>query len=210
MFWAWFWETWAMKKVELIFDFASPNIYLALPVLREVVARTGATLEINACFIGGVFKLTGNKPPIHAFADVKGKIDYEMLELRRFVKRHGLHAFKWNPFFPLNSIHAQRGLLVAQAEGVADAYIDAVLKGFWEDGLAMGEQNVVADVLTKAGLDGADLMAKTGDSAIKAKLMANTDAAVARGVFGMPTFFVGKEMFFGKERLGQVEEALLA
>jgi 2-hydroxychromene-2-carboxylate isomerase len=199
-----------MKNVELIFDFASPNAYLVLPVLRDIAARTGANLTITPCLLGGIFKATGNQAPFVAFADVKGKPDYEMLELRRFIAKHSFTKFKMNPNFPINSIHAIRGLIAAQAAGVADAYIDAVLAGFWEQGLAMGEQAVIAGVLDAAGLDGAALMAATADAQVKATLMANTESAVARGAFGIPTFFVDGEMYFGKERLDQVEEALQA
>jgi 2-hydroxychromene-2-carboxylate isomerase len=199
-----------MKNVELIFDFASPNAYLVLPVLRDIAARTGANLTITPCLLGGIFKATGNQAPFVAFAGVKGKPDYEMLELRRFIAKHNFTKFKMNPNFPINSIHAIRGLIAAQAAGVADAYIDAVLAGFWEQGLALGEQAVIAGVLDAAGLDGAALMAATADAQVKATLMANTESAVARGAFGIPTFFVDGEMYFGKERLDQVEEALQA
>jgi 2-hydroxychromene-2-carboxylate isomerase len=199
-----------MKSVEFIFDFASPNAYLALKVLREIVARTGASLTITPCLLGGIFKATGNQAPFVAFAGVKGKPDYEMLELRRFIAKHGFTQFKMNPNFPINSIHAIRGLIVAQKAGVGNAYIDVVLSGFWEQGLAMGDQAVIAGALDAAGLDGAGLMAATADADVKATLMANTENAVARGAFGIPTFFVGEDMYFGKERLVQVEEALQA
>ena len=199
-----------MKTVEFIFDFASPNAYFALKVLREIVGRTGATLTITPCLLGGIFKATGNQAPMIAFAPVKGKMDYEMLETRRFVAAHGLTKFSMNPHFPINSIHAIRGLIVAQNLGVVDTYIDAVLAGFWEQSAAMGDQNVIAGVLTAAGLDGPAIMEATADAAVKATLMANTEHAVARGAFGIPTFFIGTDMYFGKERLGQIEAALQA
>jgi 2-hydroxychromene-2-carboxylate isomerase len=199
-----------MKNVEFIFDFASPNAYLALKVLRDIVARTGASLTITPCLLGGIFKATGNQAPMIAFAPVKGKMDYEMLETRRFIARHGFTKFSMNPNFPINSIHAIRGLIAAQTAGVGEAYIDAVLSGFWEQGAAMGDQGVIVGVLDAAGLDGAALMAATADADVKATLMANTESAVARGAFGIPTFFVDGEMYFGKERLDQVEEALQA
>lgn len=199
-----------MKNVELIFDFASPNAYLVLPVLRDIVARTGASLTITPCLLGGIFKATGNQAPFVAFAPVKGKMDYEMLETRRFIAAHKLTKFKMNPNFPINSITAIRGLIAAQNQGVADAYLDAVLAGFWEQGANMGHKGVIEEVLTTAGLDGPSLMEASGQDDVKATLMANTENAVARGVFGIPTFFVGEDMFFGKERLGQVEAALSA
>lgn len=199
-----------MKSVEFIFDFASPNAYLVLPVLHDIVGRMDANLTITPCLLGGLFKATNNQAPMIAFAPVKGKMDYEMLETRRFIAQHQLTKFSMNPNFPVNSIHAIRGLIAAQNAGVADEYIKAVLSGFWEQGLAMGEQSVIAGVLDAAGLDGAGLMTATANAEVKATLKANTENAVARGAFGIPTFFVGGEMFFGKERLGQVEEALRA
>jgi 2-hydroxychromene-2-carboxylate isomerase len=199
-----------MKNVEFIFDFASPNAYLALKVLRDIVVRTEANLTITPCLLGGIFKATGNQAPMIAFAPVKGKMDYEMLETRRFIAKHGFTKFSMNPNFPINSIHAIRGLIAAQTAGVGDAYIDAVLSGFWEQGAMMGDMAVIAGVLDAAGLDGAALMEATASAEVKATLIANTESAVARGAFGVPTFFVGSDMFFGKERLSQVEEALQA
>jgi 2-hydroxychromene-2-carboxylate isomerase len=199
-----------MKNVEFIFDFASPNAYLALKVLRDIVARTGASLAITPCLLGGIFKATGNQAPMIAFAPVKGKMDYEMLETRRFIAKHGFTKFSMNPNFPINSIHAIRGLIAAQSAGVGEAYVDAVLSGFWEQGAMMGDMMVIAGVLDAAGLDGTALMEATASADVKATLIANTENAVARGAFGVPTFFVGSDMFFGKERLGQVEEALQA
>jgi 2-hydroxychromene-2-carboxylate isomerase len=199
-----------MKDVEFIFDFASPNAYLALGVLRGIASRTGANLSITPCLLGGIFKATNNQAPMITYAPVKGRMDYEMLETRRFIAKHGFTKFSMNPHFPLNSIHAIRGLIAAQNEGVGETYVDAVLAGFWEQGLKMDDQQVIAAVLDEAGLDGAALMAATADPVVKATLASNTERAVARGAFGVPTFFVGSEMFFGKERLGQVEEALRA
>jgi 2-hydroxychromene-2-carboxylate isomerase len=199
-----------MKSVEFIFDFASPNAYLALPVLREIAARNGASVVVTPCLLGGIFKATNNQAPMITYAPVKGRMDYEMLETRRFIAKHGFTKFSMNPNFPINSIHAIRGLIAAQNAGVGETYVDAVLSGFWEQGLKMDDQGVIAGVLDDAGLDGAALMAATADSAVKATLMANTEIAVARGAFGVPTFFVGSDMFFGKERLSQVEEALRA
>lgn len=198
------------KTVEFIFDFASPNAYLAQHALTGVLERTGAEVVITPCLLGGIFKATGNQAPMVAFGGIKGKMDYEMLEFRRFIARHKLSAFKMNPHFPLNSIHAIRGLVAAQQAGVGAAYVEAVLAGFWEHGLKMDDTEVLSSVIASAGLDASALMAAAASPEVKAALAANTDAAVARGVFGVPTFFVGGEMFFGKDRLWQVEEALAA
>ena len=196
------------KTLELIFDFGSPNAYLAMKALPELLDRTGADLLITPCLLGGVFKATGNKAPMIQYADAPAKLAYENLEMRRFVEKHGLGKFRLNPHFPINTLTIMRGAIVADAEGVLDDYVDAVNRAMWEDGLKMDDADIVATFLSANGFDGPALLARTQEPEIKAKLVANTEVAVARGVFGIPTFFVGDAMFFGKDRLGQVEEAL--
>ena len=196
------------KTVEFIFDFASPNGYMANCVLPDIARRTGAQIKITPCLLGGLFKLTGNQAPMTAFGEVKGKLAYEALESRRFIARHGIDRYLFNPHFPINTLLIMRGMVAARRQGVEQAYTDAVFAGMWERGLKMDDPQVVAQVLTEAGLDAKALLEATQDPEVKAELMANTEAAAARGAFGIPTFFVGEEMFFGKERLGQVEEEL--
>lgn len=195
--------------LELIFDFGSPNAYLCMKVLPELLDRTGADLHITPCLLGGIFKATGNKAPMIQYADAPAKLAYENLEMRRFIEKHGLSKFRLNPHFPVNTLTIMRGAIVADEEGVIDDYIDAVNRAMWEDGLKMDDTEVIATFLSANGFDGPALLARTQEPEIKAKLVANTEAAVARGVFGIPTFFVGDAMFFGKDRLPQVEEALL-
>ncbi|MET0273978.1 MAG: 2-hydroxychromene-2-carboxylate isomerase [Phenylobacterium sp.] len=199
-----------MATIDFIFDFGSPNAYLVGKVLPEVAARAGVQVRLIPCLLGGIFKATNNQAPTVAFGQVKGKLAYEQLEMQRFVAKHGLTAFRFNPHFPVNTLLIMRGLIAAQRAGVADRYLDVVLRAMWEDGEKMDDPEVVRRVLDAGGLDGAALIAATQDPEVKAELVANTEAAVARGVFGIPTFFVGEEMFFGKERLGQVEEAARA
>ena len=194
------------KTLEFIFDFGSPNAYLAYQVIPGILERTGAILKLSPCLLGGIFKATGNQAPMLAFGGVKGKLAYEMLETQRFVEKHGLTRFRMNPHFPVNTLMIMRGAAAAELGDRLTSYVEAVLPAMWEDGLKMDDPAVVQAVLDKAGLG--DLLPRTQDEAVKAKLMANPQAAVDRGVFGIPTFFVGEEMFFGKERLGQVEEAL--
>ena len=196
------------KTVELIFDFGSPNVYLAYRALPPILQRAGARLIVNPCLLGGIFKATGNQPPTAAFASVKGKLAYERVEIGRFIEKHRLTKFRFNRHFPVNSLLVMRGLIAAEMAGVATPYIEAVLAATWEDDLKMDDPAVVVDVLGKAGLDGVALVQRTQEPDVKEKLIANTQAAVERGVFGAPTFFVGQEMFFGKDRLGQVEEEL--
>ncbi|MGQ3100062.1 MAG: 2-hydroxychromene-2-carboxylate isomerase [Sphingopyxis solisilvae] len=196
------------KTLELIFDFGSPNAYLSMKALPELLDRTGADLLVTPCLLGGIFKATGNKAPMIQYADAPAKLAYENLEMRRFIAKLGLTKFRLNPHFPVNTLTIMRGAIVAEDEGNLDDYVDAVNRAMWEEGLKMDDPEVIAPFLSVNGFDGPALLERTQEPEIKAKLVANTEAAVARGVFGIPTFFVGDEMFFGKDRLGQVEEAL--
>ena len=197
------------KTVDFIFDFGSPNAYLAFKVLPAILERTGAKMKIIPSLLGGIFKATNNQSPMMAFGAVKGKIEYENLETRRFIKKHGLTAFKMNPHFPVNTLILMRGAIYAEREGFLDAYAEAGLKAMWEDGQKMDDPEVFVSVMNDAGLDGAAILAGTQEPDVKAGLIANTEAAVGRGVFGIPTFFVGDEMYFGKNTLSDVEEVLI-
>jgi 2-hydroxychromene-2-carboxylate isomerase len=194
--------------IEFIFDFGSPNAYLAYRALPPILERRAAKLDIVPCLLGGIFKATGNKAPFIAFAPIKGKFEYELLELRRFVARNKLDKFRMNPHFPVNSLMLMRGLVAARDAGCGPPYLEMGLSGMWEDGLKLDDPAVLARAIDDAGLDSASLLAAAQSEPVKQKLADNTAAAVERGVFGIPTFFVGNEMFFGKERLGQVEEAI--
>jgi 2-hydroxychromene-2-carboxylate isomerase len=196
------------KSLELLFDFASPNVYFAWRALPPLLQRTGADLVVTPCLLGGLFKLTGNRAPFEAYAGVKGKIDYERLEIRRFIQDHGIAKFRMNPHFPVNTLNLMRGLVAAEAEGVKAAYIEAGLAGVWEEGLPMSDPAVLAGRLQAAGLDAERLAALAQTAEIKQRLVDLTQSAADRGAFGLPTFFIGSEMFFGKERLGQVEREL--
>lgn len=195
------------QTVEFIFDLVSPNAYLAWWPLREMLERQGAELEITPVFLGGMHKLTGNAPPFARDAEIRGKNAYASLEMRRFIDRHGLTGFRMPEQFPFNTILPQRMLLAADgAERVALA--EALLKALWEDGVSAGDPDALATAASAAGLDARAILAATQEDAVKQRLIANTDSAVERGAFGIPTFFVGGEMWFGKERLGQIEEFL--
>ena len=195
-----------MATIDFIFDFGSPNGYLSWKVLPAAARRAGAEINLIPCLLGGIFKATNNRSPMEAFGEVRGKLAYEALETRRFVEKHGLTSYRPNPHFPVNTLLIMRGLIAARRAGMGDAYLEAVLKAMWENGEKMDDPQVVAGVLSAAGLDARALLAATQDPEVKAELVANTEAAVARGVFGIPTFFVGDEMFFGKDRLEQVED----
>jgi len=194
--------------IDFIFDFGSPNAYLVMKVLPEMAARYDAEIKLIPCLLGGIFKGTGNQAPFNAFAGIKGKLDYERLELERFVSLHGLHAFRQNPHFPINTLGLMRGMVAAQHSGVMARYVDVVLSAMWEQGAKLDDPQVLLDVLNRGGLDGQAMIDLSSSPEVKAELVRNTEEAVARGVFGIPTFFVGGEMFFGKERLGQIEAVL--
>lgn len=196
------------KTLELIFDFGSPNAWLVLKVLPPLLERTGASLVVTPCLLGGIFKATGNVAPMLRYADTPARLAYERLEMQRFIDQHGLTTFRMNPHFPINTLTVMRGAIVAADEGRLDDYVAAVNRAMWEEGRKMDDPEVIAAFLSGNGFDGPALLARTQEPGIKAKLAANTEAAVARGAFGIPTFFVGDAMFFGKERLDQVEAAL--
>ncbi len=200
------------NRVELVFDFVSPNAYLIWWPLRELLDRYEAELDVVPVFLGGMHKLTGNAPPMIRDKDVKGKNEYAMLEIQRFITKHGLTKYRLHPQFPFNSITLQRMLYAADQDGRGVQFAETLLRPIWEDGLDIASPEAIAAVLAGAGFDAADLFARAQTDAVKQGLIANTDAVVARGAFGIPTMFVGPrgegEIFFGKERLGQIEELL--
>ena len=194
--------------VEFLFDFGSPNAYLCHKVLPAIAARTGAQFAYVPILLGGLFKLSNNRSPVEAFAAIPNKLAHERLEMQRFITRHGLSSFRPNPFFPVNTLQIMRLAVAAQALGCAHAYIDTMYKAMWERARNMADAAAIADVLQEAGLDGPALLAKAQEAEIKAALINNTQSAFDRGAFGSPTFFVGDAMFFGKDRLREVEEEI--
>jgi 2-hydroxychromene-2-carboxylate isomerase len=198
-----------MPKIEFHFDFGSPNAYLAHLVIPEIERRTGAKFEYVPILLGGVFKLTNNRSPAEKLAGITNRLEYERLEMQRFIHRHGIRQFTWNSFFPVNTLLIMRGAIAAQIDGVFDRYVGDVFKAMWADSKKMDDPAVVAATLQQAGLDGAALVARTQEPDVKARLLKNTEDSVARGTFGSPTFFVGDEIFFGKDRLRDVEEEIV-
>mgnify|MGYP003628623465 FL=1 len=197
------------RTIELIFDFVSPNAYLIWSPLKDLAEKYGATIEITPAFLGGMHKLTGNAPPFVRDAEVKGKNDYAMLEMNRFITKHGLTKFRMNPKFPFNTITLQRMLVALEPER-RFGLIDALLPAIWEQGLDVTDGDTLGKILHNAGFDGQELLARTQDPEVKQALIDNTEKAVERGAFGIPTMFVDGEIYFGKERLGQIEEQLAA
>ena len=198
-----------MKKVDFYFDFASPNAYLSHKVIKNIKDRTGAEVNYIPVLLGGIFKATNNKPPMEQFFGVKNKNEYQNLEIERFIERHGLHEFKMNPHFPVISLQIIRGAIAAELDGFLEEYIDKVLVHMWEVPKKMDDPEVIKAAFEESGFDSERLISQMQNPDVKAKLISNTEEAVERGVFGIPTFFVEDEMYFGKDTLWQVEEALL-
>lgn len=195
------------RTIEFVFDVVSPNAYLTWWPMKDMLARTGAALDITPVLLGGMHKLTGNAPPMIRDADVKGKVEYAALEMRRFIEQHRLDRFTMNPKFPFSSIAPQRMPLAV--DGAARTRLaEHLIVALWEQGLDPANPVALGASLSDAGFDAASLSFATQDADIKQRLADNTSGAVDRGVFGIPTWFVGDEMFFGKERLGQIEDAL--
>jgi 2-hydroxychromene-2-carboxylate isomerase len=199
-----------MVTVEFHFDFGSPNAYLSHRVIPEIERRTGATFRYVPVLLGGVFKATNNRSPAEAFAGIRNKPDYDRLETERFLRKHGITTFRRNPFFPVNTLRIMRGAVAAEMDGGLAKYVEAVFHHMWEAPKNMQEPEVIRAALDCTGIDGAALLTRIEDPAVKQQLIANTEASVARGSFGSPTFFIGDEIWFGKDRLRDVEDAIVA
>jgi 2-hydroxychromene-2-carboxylate isomerase len=191
---------------EFLFDFGSPNAYLSHEAIPAIEKRTGVRFDYVPVLLGGIFKSTNNKSPAETLAGVKNKPEFMQLETERFIKRFEVQPYVWNPFFPVNTLNLMRAAIAAQFEGVFEKYVEAAFHHMWREPKKMDDPEVAVKALTSSGLDGAKLLARAQEADVKAKLIENTQAAVDRGAFGSPTFFVGKEMFFGKEQLREVEE----
>ena len=194
--------------VEFQFDFGSPNAYFCHRVIPAIEARSGKRFSYMPVLLGGLFKLANNRSPAEAFAGIPNKRAYDRLEVERFVKKHDLSAYRFNPHFPVNTLKIMRGAVAAQALGCFERYVEAVYAAMWEQQRDMADEAQILAVLAAAGLDGPALLLKSQDPEVKAGLMANTERAHARGAFGSPTFFVGDDIYFGKDRLREVEEAI--
>jgi 2-hydroxychromene-2-carboxylate isomerase len=191
-------------QVEFHFDFASPNAYLAHRVIPAIEARTRARFQYVPILLGGVFKATGNR-----FVPVRNKQAYERLEIERFIRQNRIEGFVRNPFFPVDSLQLMRGAVAAELDGNLGRYVNAMFHHMWEAPKKLDEPDVLRDALTASGLDATAITTRIQQPAVKARLLANTESSVSRGAFGTPTFFVGDAMYFGKDRLRDVEGAIL-
>lgn len=200
----------SLPKVDFLFDFGSPNSYLSYLVIPAIEKRTGTKFNQIPILLGGIFKATNNRSPAETLRDIPAKRAHQGVEMRRFLRKHAITTFKMNPFFPVNTLMLMRCAIAAQIEGIFEPYCQAAYHHMWEDPKKMDDVETFKTAFTSSGIDIDKLVARAQQDDVKRKLMDNTSAAVARGAFGSPTFFVGDEMFFGKDQLRDVEDEIVA
>lgn len=198
------------REIKFIYDFGGPNSWFVHRAIPAIEAEGKVKFCYVPVLLGGLFKATGNQPPMMVYGHVAAKMNYDRLEMERFMARHGIAGFRLNPHFPVNTLLAMRGAVAAEQIGCGAAYREAMYTALWQDSLKLDDPAVWAEAVTKAGLDAAALDALVQDDAVKAALAGNTQRAVERGAFGVPTFFLGDDMWFGKDRLRDVVEAATA
>jgi 2-hydroxychromene-2-carboxylate isomerase len=196
-------------KVEFLFDFGSPNAYLAEKALPGIERRTGVKFEYVPVLLGGIFKATNNMSPFESLRGIKNKPEYNTLETQRFIRRHDITTFRPNPFFPVNTLMLMRGAVAARFEGMFEPYFRAAYHHMWEEPKKMDDLEIFRNAFISSGIDIDRLIARAQQDEVKKRLIEATNDAVARGAFGSPTFFVGNEMFFGKDQLRDVEESIV-
>jgi 2-hydroxychromene-2-carboxylate isomerase len=199
----------AMHTVEFHFDFGSPNAYLSHLVIPDIERRTGARFVYVPILLGGVFKLTGNRSPAESLAGIRNKPEYQRLETARFIQRHGITRFTPNPFFPVNTLVLMRGAIAAARLEIFERYVDEMYRHMWAEPKKLDDPGVLRAALTESDLDADAILALTQTQGVKDELLENTQRSVERGTFGSPTFFVDDEIYFGKDRLRDVEEAIV-
>lgn len=194
--------------VEFHFDFGSPNAYFSHRVIPAIEQRTGAHFDYVPVLLGGIFKLTNNRSPAEAYRDIRNKLEYMEIESQRFIRRHGITGYRFNPHFPVNTLMLMRGAVAAQMDGILMPYVEAVMHHMWEEPKKMDDPAVIGAALAQSGLDAKRLFEQAQTPEVKQRLMDNTARSVERGSFGAPTFFVGDAIFFGKDRLDEVEACI--
>jgi 2-hydroxychromene-2-carboxylate isomerase len=196
-------------KVEFQFDFGSPNAYLAEFAIPAIEKRTGVKFQYVPVLLGGIYKATNNMSPFESLRGIKNKPEYQALETQRFLRRHSITKFKPNPFFPVNTLMLMRGVVAAQFENMFEPYFRAAYHHMWVEPKKMDDLEIFRNAFISSGIDIDRLIARAQQDDVKKKLIENTTDAVNRGAFGSPTFFVGEEMFFGKDQLRDVEESII-
>ena len=195
--------------VEFHFDFGSPNAYLSHLALPGIAQRTGATITYVPILLGGVFKATGNVSPAVSLQGIKNKPEYQQIETQRFLDAHNITRYQRNPHFPVNTLMLMRGATFAQDKEYFAQYVNEMFDHMWAEPKKMDDPEVVAQVLASSSLPGDEILAGVQDPAVKQRLIDSTERVVQMGTFGSPTFFVGQEIYFGKDKLGEVEAEIL-
>lgn len=190
------------------FDFGSPNAYLAHQAIPQIEARTGIRFDYVPVLLGGVFKATNNVSPAVALSGIRNKPEYQRIETERFLQAYGVQGYTPNPHFPVNTLKIMRGAVYARGQNFFDRYVDEIYQHMWKKARKMDELDIIESALNESGLPADEILAGMEDPDVKATLIANTESSVARGTFGSPTFFVNDEIYFGKDRLRDLEEAI--
>ncbi|WIM10231.1 2-hydroxychromene-2-carboxylate isomerase [Enhydrobacter sp.] len=199
-----------MPKVEFLFDFGSPNAYLSHLVIPVIEKRQGVRFDYVPVLLGGIFKLTNNRSPAESNAGIRNKPEYQQLETERFIRQHGITRYKMNPHFPVNTLAIMRGAVAARKLGIFERYVDEIYRHMWAEPKKLDDPAVLRAALIESDLPADRLFELVQTQEVKDALMAETQRAVERGTFGSPTFFVDGEIYFGKDRLRDVEEAIAA
>jgi 2-hydroxychromene-2-carboxylate isomerase len=197
-----------MSKVEFLFDFGSPNAYLSHLVIPAIEKRQGVKFDYVPILLGGVFKLTNNRSPAETNVGIKNKPQYQQLETERFIRQHGIERYKHNPFFPVNTLMLMRGAFAARKLGLFERYVDEIYRHMWAEPKKLDDPAVLKAALIESQLPADRLFELVQTQEVKDALLAETQRAVERGTFGSPTFFVDGDIYFGKDRLRDVEEAI--
>ncbi len=196
------------SNVEYYFDFGSPNAYLSHLVIPSIEARSGVKFEYIPILLGGVFKMTNNLPPIMAFKEVKNKLEYLQLETERFIKKHEITDYQFNPHFPVNTLQVMRGAIVAGMHGYFDKYVDEVFHHMWAEPKKMDDPQVIQTALESSALPALQILEGIQQPEVKRQLLKNSESLVSKGGFGAPSFFIGNNLYFGKNCLPEIEETI--
>ncbi len=197
-------------KLEFHFDFGSPNAYLSHLVLPSIEARTGIVFERVPVLLGGVFKATNNVSPGVSLQGIKNKPEYTALETQRFLQQHAITDYNFNPFFPVNTLQIMRGATYAKQTDFFDQYVEEVYKHMWSNPKKMDDPEIISSAFNESGLPGSEIIAAMQDPSVKQALIQNTERSINMGTFGSPTFYVNEDIYFGKDKLRDVEEAVLS
>ena len=197
-------------KAEFLFDFGSPNAYLSHLVIPKIEQRTGVKFEYIPVLLGGVFKATNNVSPAISLKGIINKGEYQGIETQRFLKKHDISNYQRNPYFPVNTLQVMRGAIFAKQANIFQQYINEIYRHMWENPKKMDDPETFREALIESKLPADDIMNGINSAEVKGELIQNTNEAVERGVFGSPSFFVDDDLYFGKDKLVEVEEAIVS